>query len=230
MPVLAAITALEKAMSKKGKVPEVPTFLDCQAALALVVSETDSHSDRGLVLTCGSILGRFLERVIRMRFAELSPDDTTTEVHFLLSKKPAPPLRSDGLRVSLARVLGIIDSDIARSLSRFFDVRNQFAHEEVAPALDFLLVGAISDEWPKYIQARWHAGPEEKESPLMLLRFVTGVLLYSLHIAEMEIVARTLRKLKGLAELHLLRVEESQSLEIDEKLHVLEDHIAKAWS
>jgi len=77
--------------SKKKKKNVVKPFLEPEVAVNLILRETDSHSDRGLVLLCGAVLDRALEKLIRMKFTDIS-QATEDELDFLLIKQPVPPL------------------------------------------------------------------------------------------------------------------------------------------
>jgi hypothetical protein len=69
----------------------------------------------------------------------------------------------------------------------------------------------------------------EKESPQMMLRFVTGVLLYSLQVAEMKMFANIMRRFKVIGDSGKI-LEESQRLELDEQVRLMDERIAAAWS
>ena len=83
---------------KKGK--EKPSFLDSETAAQIISNETEnSENKRGLVLVCGAIIDRSLEKLLRMKFAEMAPSAATEEeLDFWFSRKPLPPFGSFGIR------------------------------------------------------------------------------------------------------------------------------------
>ncbi len=161
----------------------------------MILQETAANNDRGFVLLCGAVLDRALEKLIRMKFTDIS-QTTEEELDFLLIKQPVPPLGSAGIRIRVARVLGVIDETICEALSELNDIRNSFAHEEIAPTLNNDLIRPIYDNLPKeYKQAFAIINLElKKEDQLLssqnLLRIVTAILLSILVQAQVKLRAR----------------------------------------
>jgi hypothetical protein len=186
-------------MSKENPNNGIPSFLNAAQAMQLVIAETGTHAERGLVLVCGAILDRYLEKLLRMKLADLAPNCTKEEIDFLLTKQPLPPLGSAGVRARMARMMGIVNKDTSKALSVFFNIRNDFAHEEVAPKLELTLIDRVYNALPASEKTRWSSSGEkplyEDDVPAKRFQIITGMLLHLLSTAELRIVRDRLRTL-----------------------------------
>jgi len=140
-------------MTKKKKQTRRP-FLSQETQLALIAERLSGQADRSFVLLCGAVLDRALEKLIRAKFETLS-SGADESIDFLLSDRPVPPLGGAAVRVRLARAMGLIDEDIENALGKLFQIRNDFAHLEIPPALDATLVesacGLLPEESKGYV-------------------------------------------------------------------------------
>jgi DNA-binding MltR family transcriptional regulator len=156
----------------------------------VAVLHTDTHNDRGYVMVCGAVLDRALEKLIRRKLVDLS-QATDEELHFLLTQRPQPPLGSAGIRARVARVLGVISKDVSTALSRMFDLRNRFAHDEIAPVLDHAMIKPIFDAVSIADKARNDVAlcmKHGSSSPQQLLQIATILLLHRLEIGHQAMV------------------------------------------
>ncbi len=129
-----------------------PVFLNINEAMSLVEKETQSTTNRGIVLVCGAILDRYLEKLLRLKFTQLAPDCSEGEKDLWLVKEPLPPLGSAAMRARMARMLGLIDKPTSDALGTLFSIRNDFAHLEAPPELNDSLVGKIQDALPEALR------------------------------------------------------------------------------
>ena len=203
-------------------------FLAPEQAVALIYEETKTDTNRGVVLVCTAILDRYLEKLLRMKFASLAPDVTTEELDFFLIKQPLPPLGSAGLRAHMARILGLIDKDTCNALSTLVKIRNAFAHQEIPPVLDVPLVHTVYKNLPdkakRFITATDLEWTQRSGDPPGTL-LSTGVLVIILQLAEMHLIRDAHRKILDKAKAFLDK-EEIQSQE--EALKRLEDRIRQS--
>ncbi len=180
---------------KKGD--DIPTpFLKPADALVLITREMKAHSKRGFVLVCGAVIDRALEKLIRTKFTALSKA-TDAELNALLTKRPLPPLGSASIRARIARVLGVIDKATCDALCKLFDLRNRFAHKEIAPSLTREEMQPIFDLLPKHHRVAFVLPPETAMEPDNIaaqnfLRRIAASLLVSITSAQYRLEASTL--------------------------------------
>ncbi len=91
-------------------------------------------SDRGCILSMVESLNVLLERQIRLKFTALSGVNEK-DLDFLLSRRPIPPLGSFGVRITLARALGLIEDDVRAALAQFQALRNDQAHSLISKSI-----------------------------------------------------------------------------------------------
>ena len=115
---------------------EIKPILDSKIAEGRPLKKVDPEfsyeellleSPRGCLLSSAAFLDDILENRIRQRLTELSAA-STKDLDFLLKNRPMPPLGSFGVRITVARVLGIIGDDIRRALAAVQNIRNSKAH------------------------------------------------------------------------------------------------------
>jgi len=160
-------------------------FLSRHNALGLVIDATARESDRGFVLICAAVLDRALEKLIRTKWSTLS-NATKKEMDYLFIQRPLPPLGSAQIRAKLARILGWIDKTVCQALCKLFDMRNDFAHKEIAPILDNTLIKPIFDILP-WIGRDPNEIATHKTVRAELL-VLTSILLRSVQQAETKII------------------------------------------
>jgi hypothetical protein len=83
-------------------------------------------SDKGCLLALGSFLDDAIQIAIRAKFSLSGISES--DIDFLLTRGPVPPIGSFGVRVVMARALGIIDDPVYRTLRAITDLRNESAH------------------------------------------------------------------------------------------------------
>jgi hypothetical protein len=96
--------------------------------IQMIWTMLQTESDRGCVLTVGSVVDLFLEGMLRTEFKRRALADTGKQMDFLLTTGPIPPLRSTYLKATLAYCLGLLDSKTFNGIKTLNDIRNGVAH------------------------------------------------------------------------------------------------------
>jgi len=86
------------------------------------------ESDRGCAIVGAAYLNNDLDALLRARFCHQAPSPKK-DLDWLLDG-PLAPLRSFGVRIRLARALGLITPIQSKSLDAIRSIRNKFAHSE----------------------------------------------------------------------------------------------------
>jgi DNA-binding MltR family transcriptional regulator len=136
-------------MNENDEPKHIKAFLCALSALNDELGET--KSDRVAVIMSVALLDNALESVLRQFFIARS-GATPDECDFLLTKQPVPPLGSAGVRVRLAKCLGIISVKEARALKFAISCRNDFAHQLAPPPLTEDVAKGLADRLPNVIR------------------------------------------------------------------------------
>lgn len=107
----------------------------------------ESSSDRVAAIVAVASIDRVLEMLLRHFFIATSRA-TQDECDFLLTKPPLPPLGAAGVRVRVAKCLGLIDKEEANALSFAIDWRNHFAHEAITSPITQEVAQGLMDRLP----------------------------------------------------------------------------------
>jgi hypothetical protein len=118
------------------------------SALTAANNEFGTTSDRVAVIVAVASIDRVLEMLLRHFFIATS-GATQEECDFLLTKPPIPPIGSAGVRVRIAKCLGLVSEQEANALTFAIDWRNHFAHEPVAAEITEGVAQALMDRLPK---------------------------------------------------------------------------------
>lgn len=126
-----------------------------QEELDAIWREVITESDRGCVLLAGAMLDRGLERLLRLKFHQLS-SASDSDIDKVLSFKEAKAcLVGFTARARLAYLMGLINKPTCTALIRFAKVRNAFAHQDTAPPLEVETIRPVSDALPAAPAADW---------------------------------------------------------------------------
>ncbi len=159
--------------------------------MALVTVDTKGHSERASVLVCAAVLDRAVEKLLRLKFKQLS-EASDEDLDVLLTNRPLPPLGSAAIRVKVAAVMGVLSRDVCKALSIMFKIRNEFAHDEIPESLAYEKVEEIYNLIPSAIQES-HIVPDTKgtDAVWFFIR-VTAMLFVIISRAQYEISDSTL--------------------------------------
>ena len=119
--------------------------------LQTIALEMAGNSDRACVLLCGAMLDQALEELLRHHFRKTSGAGEDA-INDLLTRRPLPPLGSFTVRAKIAYLMGLIDGGLCKSLMKFTNIRNEFAHKAVPPPLTTELLAPVFATLPKSIK------------------------------------------------------------------------------
>ena len=113
------------------------------------LSELNKESERGCVLVGAALLDEMLGNLLRAKFTEDNHLDSK-DIHFLLTKRPVPPLGSFAMRIIFSHAFGLIDGQTRRALDAIRDLRNQCSHFSKEVMIDLNALAPALAIVPKY--------------------------------------------------------------------------------
>ncbi len=156
--------------------------------MSLVMADTEGQGERALVLVCGAVIDRALEKLLRLKFTQLS-GAPKEDLDFFLIDQPVPVLGSAGIRVKMAKILGVIDRETCKALKPFFQIRNRFAHDEMPEPLREGEMQELFDAMPTVVNEMFLVPCMKGLPPRWLFQRMSGILLVSLAKAQSETTA-----------------------------------------
>lgn len=165
------------------------------ATVAMVLS---SESDRGCVLSGGTLIDDGLELALRAKFQAdsglhvKSAGDSGELIRKLLFEGQQPPIGTPYVRINLCRALGIIDAETMKALHEFRSMRNNAAHLSEDFVIDKkcvdLLFDALTEKRKTYVRNTVAAvpktGPNDDEDILERARFAATALHMHYQLAD----------------------------------------------
>jgi hypothetical protein len=146
-----------------------------------------TESDRGCVLTVGSVVELFLEGMLRTEFKRRSAGNISKQMDFLLTTPPIPPLRSTFLKATLAYCLGLLDNTTFKGVKALIGIRNGVAHpqgpfscEEIGVHDIFAMIGADNQRKKLITDSATEVGKKTRGRDRIIFETVSHALIFRL--------------------------------------------------